>query len=99
MSTTTDTTTPQDQFLESIRQGQDAVVEAVRVWTEAASKTASLAPLPEPPADLPNPADVVAGSFDLAERLLADQRKFAERLVAAAAPATPEAPSKPRKKA
>ena len=87
-----DVAAAQDQFLEGIRQGQDALVEAVRVWAEAAAKTATLAPpLPEPSEDLPRPADLVAGSFDFAERMLAEQRTFAERLVAAAAPATPEA--------
>jgi hypothetical protein len=86
-----DAAAAQEQFLEGIRQGQDAVVEAVRVWAEAAAKTTTLAPLPESPADLPRPADLVAGSFDFAEKLLAEQRTFAERLVAAAAPATPGA--------
>lgn len=104
MTKKSDTTTPpqattglpdaaaaQEQFLDGIRQGQDALVEAVRVWAEAAAKSPTLAPLPEPPADLPRPADLVAGSFDFAEKLLAEQRTFAERLVAAAAPATPGA--------
>ncbi len=92
MSTTPDLTTAQEQFLDGIRQGQDAVVEAVRVWAEAAARTAPLAPLPAPALDLPDPADLVARSFDAAERLLAEQRAFAERLVAAAAPAAPATP-------
>src|SRR5688500_14928136 len=86
-----DAVAAQEQFLEGIRQGQDALVDAVRVWAEAAAKTTPVAPLPEQPAALPRPADLVAGSFDFAEKLLAEQRTFAERLVAAAAPAAPGA--------
>jgi hypothetical protein len=78
----------QDQILDGIRQSQHAVVEAVRAWSEA---TATLAP-PAPelpvvpqPVDLPTPQELLAGSFDFAEKLLATQREFAEELLAATA--------------
>lgn len=87
MPTTPDLTAAQEQFLESVRQGQDAVIEAVRVWSDATFKAVSATPLPDVPADPPKPAELVAGGFDFAERLLAEQRAFAERLLAAAAPA------------
>jgi hypothetical protein len=87
-------TTPeaaQAQLLEGIRQSQQLVIEAVQAWTDAAARVTPAAPLPERPADLPEPAQVVASSFDFAERLLATQREFAEKLVAIAPqPAAPE---------
>ena len=84
MSTTAEL---QDQVLDGIRQGQTAFVEAVRSFTEATAPLASQLPdAPESP--LPSPAELIAGSFDFAQKLLAAQRQFAEELVAAATPAS-----------
>jgi hypothetical protein len=70
-----------DQFVELIERGQDAILDAVRQWAETGGRM--MPDLPTPPASelLPNPQDVVAGQFDLAEKLLATQRRFAEQLV------------------
>lgn len=78
----------QDQVLDGIRQGQTAFVEAVRSFTEAAAPlTNQLPDAPALAADLPSPAELIAGSFDFAQKLLAAQRQFAEELAAAATPA------------
>lgn len=76
----------QEQVLQTIRKSQDAVVDGVRAWSEAIGKVAL--PLPSYPlADqLPKPADVVDGAFDLVEQLLAAQREFAHNLFGAAEP-------------
>ena len=82
------------QLLEAIRSTQDAIVEAIR----RSSRTARgrLPELPDLPlADrLPRPEDVVDNAFGFAEELLATQREFAERLVAALnARTTPRRPT------
>ena len=85
----------QEQTLKSVKQGQQAVVEAVRTWAIAVEKT-----LPETPAlpfadKLPTPAEIVKTSFDFAEQLLKTQREFVESLLAAAAPVIePKSPAK-----
>jgi hypothetical protein len=79
--TAADAAAAQAQLLESIRTSQQLVVEAVQAWTDAAARATPAVALPEPPADQPNPSQVVASSFDFAEKLLATQREFAEKLV------------------
>jgi hypothetical protein len=87
--------TAQAQTLKSVKQGQQAVVEAVRTWATAVEKN-----LPETPAlpfadKLPTPAELVKTSFDFAEQLLKAQREFVENLLAAAAPVIePKSPAK-----
>ena len=92
-------TPAQEEFLAVTRQGQEAVIAVIRTWAETvrtvSPKLASAyAPLTErlpglpsvsvPFADkLPGPGEAVAGAYDLAGRLLASQRKFAEDLLTA----------------
>jgi hypothetical protein len=76
----------QEQTLQAIKQSQQAVVEAVRVWSSAFEKA-----IPETPAlpflsELPTPAEVVQSTFDFAEQLLKVQREFTENLIEAAQP-------------
>ncbi len=76
----------QEQILLTVRKSQEAVVDAVRAWSEAVEKVAL--PLPSyPMADrVPKPVEIVDGAFDLAEQLLTAQREFAHNLLGAAAP-------------
>jgi len=75
----------QEQILDTIRKGQEAVTDATRTWAETVQ---SITPsLPMPFADkLPKPAELVSNAYDFAEQLLAAQRKFAEDVIAATAP-------------
>jgi hypothetical protein len=76
----------QEQTLKSIRETQQAIVEAVRTWADAIEKTtpaSSALPLAE---ELPSPQEIVQTSFGFAEQLLKAQREFAENVLAAAAP-------------
>jgi hypothetical protein len=80
----------QDEILQTARQGQDAVVDAVKAWADAVK--AIIPPLPatsELAAKLPKPEELVANAYDFAEQLLATQRQYAEKLLAAAAPVLP----------
>ncbi|WP_018601307.1 MULTISPECIES: hypothetical protein [unclassified Mycobacterium] len=86
----------QEQALETVRKTQDAVVEAVTIWTETANKLA--AQLPEFAKDykgpefadftkqFPTAADLIDSNFDFIERLLTNQRDFAQRILAATQP-------------
>ena len=93
MSTTTDlqelTRRTQEQFLDAVREGQQALVDAVSAWAQAVQSFTSATP-PVPVSDqLPDADSVIDDTFDLVEKLVAGQRDFAHKLVAAAAPATP----------
>jgi hypothetical protein len=77
----------EQQFLEAVRQSQQAVVDAVGSWAKGfESLSASYPPVPED-YEPPTPEQVVERSFDFAEKLLASQREFARNVLAAAAPA------------
>jgi hypothetical protein len=98
-------TPKQEDFLATARKSQEIMVDAIRTWVEtvrtATPRLSSLyAPfadrLPKAPSaymprvgQLPTPKDAVASAYDLAERLLASQRKFAEDIVKATAPLMP----------
>ena len=87
----------QDNTLDAVRKTQDAIIEAVSAWTEAAEKLTAQLPefakgyeLPEF-ADFtkqfPTAAEVIDSNFDFAQQLLTNQRDFAKRIVAATKPA------------
>ena len=82
----------QEQILASIKQGQELALSGVELW---ASSIAPLAKGMQVPAlETPAPKDVVANSFGFAEQLLASQKAFAEKIVAASAPVVAAAAAK-----
>jgi hypothetical protein len=86
-------TSPQEQYLDAVREGQEAWANAVRAWSDsvqrmwgdASSTTTREAPTAE---------QVIDNVFGFAEQLLAAQRDFAKRLVQATAPAADAAQSR-----
>ncbi len=76
----------EDQVLETVKQGQEAIVKAVRTWADASkSLIPDLPPLPF--ADqLPNTTEIVENAFAFADKLLASQREFAAAILDAAKP-------------
>lgn len=75
----------QEQILATIKQGQELALSGVELWAT------SIAPLAKgrqfaAAVETPAPKDVVANSFGFAEQLLASQKAFAEKVVAASAP-------------
>ena len=76
----------QEQTLKSIRETQQAVVEAVRTWADAVEKTVPAVPALPFAEELPTPTEIVHTSFEFAEQLLKAQREFAENVLAAASP-------------
>ncbi len=76
----------QDKTLEAIKQGQSVIVEAVAAWAKAAEKAIPAIPALPGAAELPSAQELVTTVFDFYGDVLAEQRKFATDLVAAAAP-------------
>lgn len=87
----------QAEILKTARKGQDAVVGAIKTWTDAVrSITPPLKDLNLPFTDrlpfasrLPKPEELAGNAYELAQKLLASQRKFAEDVLRAAAPLFP----------
>ena len=79
---TSSSPTPQDQYLEAVRQGQDIFVKAMEGWSENVEKMLSRA---SSGGQAPAPEEVIDDVFGFAEQLLAAQRDFAKRLLRATA--------------
>ena len=92
----------QEQFLSTIRKGQEMTIDALKTWVETVqSVTQSLPSLPSIPsislpgaARLPNPHEVVARGYDFAEQFLTSQRKFTDEVLEVASPLLPGEDSK-----
>ena len=81
----------QAEILKTVRRGQEAVVEAIKTWTDTVrTMTPPLSDVSLPFASrLPKPEELVGNAYDLAEKLLAGQRKFAEDVLHATASLLP----------
>ena len=76
-------TSPQEQYIDSLRNGQQAVVQAMEAWTKSAQKAFG-ASTPGTVGTV-NPDLVIDQVFDFAEQMLAMQRRFVKTLASAAA--------------
>jgi hypothetical protein len=81
----------QDEFLSTLRKGQDIALDALKTLVETIQfVTPAMPAVRAPLADrLPTAHQVVAGGYDFAERLLANQRQFADEVITAASPLLP----------
>jgi hypothetical protein len=86
----------QAEIVKTVRRGQEAVVDAIKTWTDTVRTMTP--PLPEvklPEVNLPfasrlpRPEELVGNAYDLAGKLLAGQRKFAEDVLHATAALLP----------
>lgn len=76
----------QDQVLEMVRQGQDAVIKMVQTWAEAtAGFTPGLPALPFTD-QIPETVEVLDSTFAFLDRLLDAQKDFATAALDAAQP-------------
>jgi hypothetical protein len=76
----------EDQVLETVKQGQEAIVKAVRTWADASKNL-----IPDLPAlpfadQLPGTSEMVENAFAFADKLIASQREFAAAVLEAAKP-------------
>ncbi len=82
----------QEQFLQAVKESQQAVVDSVGAWAQTVQGLSAQTPsIPQSDA-LPSVDEVIDSSFDLVEKLIEGQREFVHNLLAAAAPATTEQP-------
>ena len=81
----------QDEILKTVRKSQEAVIDAISAWAGTVQSITPRLPAVKVPfaGQLPKPNEVVASAYDIAEQLLASQRKFAEDLLKATASALP----------
>ena len=81
----------QDQFLSIVSKSQEIALDAIKTMVDSVQAITPKIPAVDLPfADrLPKPHDVVAGGYDFAEKLLSNQRKFADEVVKATAPLLP----------
>ena len=81
----------QDEFLSATRKSQEIVLQAIKTWVDSAQALTPKVPSVQLPfADqLPKPEEVVSGTYDFAEQVLANQRHFAEEIMKAYAPLLP----------
>lgn len=79
-------TAPTDQFVNFANRSQEAVSTAVQTWTDSVQSLAGK--LTAGQGQLPDLQGVVEQYFDFAEKVLANQREFAQQWASAAAKAT-----------
>jgi len=81
----------QDQFLSFVQKSQEIALEAIKTMVDTVQTITPKIPAVDLPfADrLPKPQDVVASGYDFAEKLLSNQRKFADEVVKTTAPLLP----------
>ena len=92
MSTITELTQKsQEQFLDAVRESQQAIVDTVGAWSQTVQGFAATAPQVPGAENLPSAEEVIDNTFDLVEKLVASQREFARNLIAATLPATKKA--------
>jgi hypothetical protein len=74
-------TAPTDQFVDIAKRSQEAVTTAVRTWADTVQSFAGNISAGQ--SQLPDPAGLVDQYFDLAEKLLTNQRQLAQQFVTA----------------
>jgi len=81
----------QEQILSMVRKGQEIALDAIKTMVDTVHTITPKIPAVDLPfaERLPKPHDVVAGSYDFAEKLLTSQRKFADEVVKATSPLMP----------
>jgi hypothetical protein len=87
----------QEEFLSTLRKGQDIALDALKTLVETVQfVTPAMPAVHVPLADrLPTAHDVVAGTNDFAEHLLANQRQFADEVITVMSPLLPGRLGKP----
>jgi len=93
--TRTSTQDLQEEFLTTLCKGQKTIIGALRIWVDTVTTvTPRLLPLTDKlpnvavlfAGKLPTPEETVESAYGLAEQLLANQRKFADEVLALTVP-------------
>jgi hypothetical protein len=86
MATKNATEDLQGQVVETIRKGQDAVVDGLRSWTEAAEQFVPRTAAWPGAERYPSPTQLIDTAYDFAFELLKAQRDFLHKAIEATAP-------------
>jgi hypothetical protein len=80
-----------EEFLSTIRKGEEIALDALKPLVEAVHYVVPTMPVVRMPLAgvLPTPHEAVAGMYGFAEHLLADQRRFADEVITATSPLLP----------
>jgi hypothetical protein len=92
---TTSGPTPQDYYLQAVRQGQDAMVKAMQTWSDNVQRMMSGAS--SAGGRTATPEQIIDNVFGFAEQMLAAQKEFAKRLLQAGTAGVDAAQSATRK--
>ncbi len=81
----------EDEFLSTIRKGQEIALDALKPLVEAVHYVVPTMPIVRMPLVgwLPTAHEVVADGYTFAEHLLANQRQFADKVITATSPMLP----------
>jgi acetyl-CoA carboxylase carboxyltransferase component len=79
-------TSLQEQYIQAMKQSQEAVLSAVDSWAKTVQQSFGQAPTAA--VGSVDPYQIIDEVFTFAEKLLETQRQFAKSLVAASTPAT-----------
>lgn len=104
--TSTDTDDRQERILSAVRKGEKITLDAIKTAVDAASRVTGKIPGVKLPFEaklpfagtlaklegkFPRPEALVSGTYDFAEKLLAEQRKFAGEVLKTTAALRPAA--------
>jgi len=81
----------EDEFMSTLRKGQEIALDALKTLVETVQFVAPVMPVVHVPLArrLPTAHQVVADGYEFAERLLANQRQFADEVITTASPLLP----------
>jgi len=81
----------EDEFLSTIRKGEDIALDVLKPLVEVVHYVVPTMPTVRVPLAgwVPTAHEVVADGYDFAEKLLANQRQFADKVITTMAPALP----------
>jgi hypothetical protein len=79
-----------EEIESTVRKSEQAVLDAIKSWAQSVQGRMPEAPVSLPFADrIPSPKALVSSAYDVAEALLAGQRRLAEGVLEAASPLFP----------
>ena len=73
-----------ETYLTTVGKAQDDLVQAITAFAEQIPKTAAVSGVPS--VELPTPTEVTAASYEFAEKMLAQNRKYTDQLIAVLTP-------------
>jgi hypothetical protein len=76
-----------EKYLTAVTEGQESFLKYAAAYSEWASKAPTV-PAPGYVSEMPTPREIAEASFDFANKLLSQQKAFADKLMASSSPAS-----------